>query len=150
MLKDIFEYHHHFNQKLIDEIKKHSSTLPERTFPLFCHVLNAHQIWNARISGGIPFADRMQIIPIETCAEIDQSNYQLTLKILEATDLNKLVTYKTSAGAPFTNTVQDILIHVANHSAHHKGQIISDFRQSGIAPLVTDYIFYKREQSSTR
>lgn len=150
MLKEIFEYHHHFNQKLIDELKKHATNLPERTFPLFCHVLNAHQIWNARISGGVPFADRMQINPIEACPEIDRSNYLLTLKILDTIDLNKLIAYKTSTGEPFTNTVQDILIHVANHSAHHKGQVISDFRQSGIAPLVTDYIFYKREQSGTR
>jgi uncharacterized damage-inducible protein DinB len=44
----------------------------------------------------------------------------------------------------YINSIQQILFHVANHFSHHKGQIISDLRQSGIDPIVIDYIFYKR------
>ena len=141
--KDIFEYHHHFNQKLISEIKTHADRLPERTYPLFCHILNAHQIWNSRILNFSSFAVR-QVHAIDSCADIDNKNYSDTLKIIESTDLEKIIIYTTFRGDKFSNSVRDILFHVANHSTHHKGQIISDFRNRDIEPLVTDYIFYRR------
>ncbi|MBL7849063.1 MAG: damage-inducible protein DinB [Cyclobacteriaceae bacterium] len=143
LFRDIFAYHHHFNQKLIDELKKHEAVLPARTIPLFAHVINAHQIWNARILGLAEFGVQ-QLHQLADMAQLDETNYLATQKILDSVDLEKTITYKTSKGQPYTNLVRDILFHAANHTTHHRGQIISDFRQSGIQPLVTDYIFYKR------
>ena len=141
--QEIFEYHHHFNQKLITEIKAHLSHLPERTLPLFCHTLNAHQIWNARIQNQTPVGVN-DVHSIDSCIALDSNNYYDTIKIINNEDMERLVVYKNSKGQQFVNKVQDILFHVANHSTHHKGQIISDFRKEGIDPIVTDYIFYKR------
>ncbi len=143
LFRDIFAYHHHFNQKLIDELKKHEAVLPARTIPLFAHVINAHQIWNARILG-LAELGVQQLHPLADMAQLDETNYLATQKILDSVDLEKTITYKTSKGQTYTNLVRDILFHAANHTTHHRGQIISDFRQSGIQPLVTDYIFYKR------
>jgi uncharacterized damage-inducible protein DinB len=140
---DIFTYHHHFNQKLIDQLIAHEKRLPDRTIPLFCHTLNAHQIWNARITIKDTLAVH-QIHPLEACKSLDQENYQETLKILEERALDEMIVYGNSKGTEFSNSVQEILFHVANHFSHHKGQIISDFRQSGIAPIKTDYILFKR------
>lgn len=140
---DLFEYHHHFNQKLAAEIQQHLEALPERTFPLFCHVLNAHRIWNARILD-LPATGVFQTYPVSECPGIDLKNLQDTLQILEQKDLSEAVTYTNTRGESFHNQVGEILFHVANHSTHHKGQIMSDFRSVGIPPLVTDYIFYKR------
>ncbi len=141
--KEIFEYHHHFNQKLLIEIEKHIEKLPERTFPLFCHVLNAHQVWNSRILNFTSFGVR-DIHKIEDCAEIDRTNSSDTLKVIESEGFEKIIHYKTFRGQEFSNSVRDILFHSSNHSTHHRGQIVSDFRQAGIEPIVTDYIFYKR------
>jgi len=144
LFRDIFTYHHHFNRKLVEEFRVHGPNLPQRSFPLFCHMLNAHQIWNARILTGEEFGVQHQHA-LDQCAAIDETNYMDTLKILETVDLDSAVTYKTSKGIPYTNLVRDILFHAANHHTHHRGQIISDFRQAGIPPLVTDYIFFKRD-----
>lgn len=46
----------------------------------------------------------------------------------------------------FTNTIGDILFHIVNHSTYHRGQIASDFRESDIEPLNTDYIMFKRDK----
>ncbi|MDO1499494.1 DinB family protein [Winogradskyella maritima] len=54
------------------------------------------------------------------------------------------MSYESSEGRLFANTVQDILFHIINHSAHHRGQIMMDLRQNGLEPLALDYIFYKR------
>jgi uncharacterized damage-inducible protein DinB len=145
--KEVLEYHHHYNEKLLEEVKNHLHKLPQRTFPLYCHILNAHQIWNARISNGEPFGV-LEVHPMESCKEINDSNCKDTAMILEMTDLKKPVQYRNTRGQNFVNTVQDILFHIFNHSTHHKAQIISDFRQASVVPLVTDYIFYKRDHGN--
>jgi uncharacterized damage-inducible protein DinB len=141
--QDVFEYHHHFNQQLIRQIEEYEQELPDKTIPLFCHLLNAHQIWNARILERTAF-DGHQLHTLEALPEIDQQNYQNTLLILDQYPITATLTYQNSKGHEFSNTIRDILFHIANHSTHHRAQIISQFRQSGIVPMVTDYIFYKR------
>lgn len=76
--------------------------------------------------------------------KIDTDNFKETLRIIDEYKLNKVISYSNSTGKEFNNSIQQILFHVANHFSHHKGQIISDLRQNGITPLLTDYIFYKR------
>lgn len=142
--KEIFEYHHHFNQKLAEEIEKNVDVLPKSTYELFCHVLNAHHIWNARIAGVVPLFAVQQVHLAQELRSIDVTNYESTLKILDTVALEKVIEYKTSKGNLFSNTVRDILFHTANHSTHHKAQITSQMRQVGITPITTDYIFYKR------
>ncbi len=141
---EIFLYHHDVNQRLITELQQHNDNLPTRTYPLFCHILNAHQIWNSRIRETLSFSVQ-QIHDIESAAGIDANNYADTMNIIGTTDLDKMIAYSNTRGEVFTNSIADILFHVINHSTHHKGQIIADFRASGIVPLVTDYIFYKRK-----
>lgn len=140
---DIFEYHNHFNQKLIEQLNEYENILPERTIPLFSHSINAQQIWNARITGKEKLGVH-QVHSLKECAGIDNENYQETLRIIDERVLEERVIYKNSKGTEFDNSIQQILFHIANHFSHHKGQIITDIRQSGIDPIVTDYIFYKR------
>lgn len=141
--KDIFAYHFHFNQKLAIVFLENEKNLTPRTLPLFSHCLNAHQIWNSRILNTLPFGVH-QVHEISNFQAIDLSNYQNTLKIIDTFDFAETITYKNSKGDTFSNSVRTILFHIANHHTHHKGQLISDLRQQGIEPLVTDYIFYKR------
>ena len=140
---ELFEYHNHFNQKLLQQLKENESGLPERTIPLFSHAIHAHQIWNARIIETKQLGVH-SVQPLQACERIDNENYQTTLNILAERHLNESISYKNSKGMEFTNSIQQILFHVANHFTHHKGQIISDLRQSGIESIVTDFIFYKR------
>ena len=111
--------------------------------PLFSHSINAHQIWNARITGKEELGVH-QVHSLHKCARLDNENYLDTLKILEERELEDHIAYSNSKGVKFNNSIRDVLFHIANHFSHHKGQIISDLRQSGIEPIVTDYIFYKR------
>jgi uncharacterized damage-inducible protein DinB len=141
--KDIFEYHNHFNQKLADLLSENRDQISERTKKLFSHSINAHQLWNSRILNFDPFAV-LQMHSFEKVKIIDKENYLDTLKILKEYDLENKIEYQNSKGQKFENSIQQILFHIANHFTHHRGQIISNLRQRGIEPLVTDYIFYKR------
>ncbi len=141
--EDIFEYHHHFNQKLADLCIEQSHKIPDHIIPLFSHNINAHQIWNSRILKTKALGVH-KVHTLEKCKQLDQENYQDTLNILSQFELSAIISYRTSKGKEFNNTMQQILFHVANHTTHHRGQIIWELRQNGIEPIVTDYIFYKR------
>lgn len=143
LFTEIFTYHNHMNQLVIDELRKHAAHLPSRTIPLFCHVINAHQIWNARILGEQTF-DTWAVHATAALGTLDNDNFINTSRILEHDDFEREVVYRTFKGVEYTNTVRDILFHIANHTTHHRGQIIGDFRANNITPVVTDYIFYKR------
>jgi uncharacterized damage-inducible protein DinB len=144
--KEIFEYHHHFNQLIIDQAAMHEAVLPQRTYPLVCHVINASQIWNSRILS-LPALRLNQIHTFSECRLIDDSNLRDSLRILENRGLDETIHYKNIAGKEYANSTRDILFHATNHAAHHKGQVISDFRLSGIEPLITDFILYKRDRN---
>ena len=141
--KDIFAYHTHYNQLLADVLLSHKGSISSRSIPLFSHCINAHQIWNSRILGTEPLAV-FEEHTLEHCKELDHTNYADTLRILSDKELQTIIHYTNSKGEVFSNSVQDILFHIANHFTHHRGQLVSDLRQQGIAPPVTDYIFYKR------
>jgi uncharacterized damage-inducible protein DinB len=140
---EIFDYQHKVNLALLAEIEKHYDALPAKTFPLLCHNLNAHQIWNARINNST-HDGVFDEYSLEKAKAIDMENYKQTVSILDERNLDDIVEYSNSKNDTFTDRIKDILFHVANHHTHHRGQIISDFRASGIQPLVTDYIFQKR------
>ena len=143
LFRDIFEYHYIFNQKIGEHIKQELQNLPERTFHLYCHILNAHQIWNARILNMQPF-EAFEIHLHTDCFKINEENYTSSLKIIDLEDLEKKISYQNSKGTIFSNKICEILYHIVNHTSHHRGQIISDFRKAGFSPIKSDYIFYKR------
>ncbi len=141
--QEIFEYHHEVNLKLIGELEAHHHQLPERSIPLFSHVMNAHHVWNSRILN-FPPVGVWDIHTLDVCRKMEDANFEKTKQILICVDFATLITYRTQKGIEYTNSVRDILFHVNNHTTHHRAQIISDFRQQGINPIETDYIFYKR------
>lgn len=141
--EELFQYNQHCNQRLTDVFLQESAKVDTKSVDLFSHILNAHHIWNHRISGRKPEYGVWDNHAINAFATIDQGNHEDTWSILAACDLTNDIAYHTSTGHPFVNTVHDTLFHVINHSTYHRGQLALLFRQYGVEPLVTDYIRYK-------
>lgn len=140
--KDLFEYSHHFNQRLWEVFNEHPDQVPEKAVKLYSHILNAHQVWNSRIDPShLPFGV-WDIHSIQDCKEIDKVNYERSLEILDRFNLDEIIHY--TKGQTFRNSVREILFHVINHSTYHRAQIATEFRQGGIEPVMTDYVLYKR------
>lgn len=119
--------------------------VPEKSALLFSHILNAHDIWNARIIGNPANYQVFQLHLIRDWADIHYENQRSSFEIItNADNFEKRIDYENSQGRLFTNTLQDMLFHIINHSTYHRGQIASDFRNNSIDPLILDYTFYKR------
>lgn len=147
-LKDLLEYSHHSNIKIIEKFNDGDLhfVIPDSTKSLFSHILNAQSIWNGRMEANKEKVDVWKILNDEKLVEIENENYRKSLELLDSKDLNEEINYQNSKGEQYRNSVQEILIHIVNHSTYHRGQIAVEFRQKGIEPVVSDYIFYKRDK----
>lgn len=142
--ENLFEYNNHFNQILISLISENRQNVSEKIVKLINHLINAQQIWNARITNEKEF-EVWQINNWDENSIIDNHNYKRTLKIISEYNLNSTIEYKNSKGTTFTNKIKDVLFHVINHSTYHRAQIATELKNCGIEPINTDYIFYKRK-----
>lgn len=140
----LFDYNFFCNKKLIEQasdLKK----IPDTSVKLFSHILNAHHIWNKRILNEDSEYEVWQLHDLVDWQDIHYENQRATFEIVRnEDDFNKRIDFVTTKGRSFTNEIKDILFHIVNHSAHHRGQILADFRANGIEPLGLDYIHYKR------
>ncbi|WP_449387270.1 DinB family protein [Chryseobacterium lineare] len=142
-LIDLLEYTYHFNKEMIKVISENISKTDKKTISLINHTLNAQQIWNSRILGEATF-EVWQINPFEDLQEINRQNFNKSIEIVEKFDFNQKAEYQNSKGTQFENKIFEMLFQAINHSTYHRGQINSLLKQSGIEPVLTDYIFYKR------
>lgn len=141
----LYDYNFYCNKKLIEACSS-LERVPERTLALFGHILNSHHIWNHRIMGLEPEYTVWQVHGSTYWPDIHYDNQRESFGIISNTDhFEKRIDYENSTGSAYSNSVQDILFHIINHSTHHRGQILTDFRANGLeVPGPLDYIFYKR------
>ncbi len=142
--KDLLQYNYHYNKELIAAFEATPEKISEKANLLLSHLINAQNIWNNRILGGNS-SGVWDIFPLETLKILNKKNLEISYSILDSEeDLEKIISYQNSTGQPFENKLKDIIFHYLNHSTYHRAQIASEFKNNGLSPLVTDFIFYKR------
>ncbi|MBK8503933.1 MAG: damage-inducible protein DinB [Saprospiraceae bacterium] len=112
---------------------------------LFCHVMNAHHIWNQRMLGMRAQYSVWSEYDFDIVRSMIESNHYDSSTILQSMDLNAEISYRTSKGEQHQSCLEDILFHVINHSTHHRAQILTEIRSNGGNPASLDYIFYLRD-----
>jgi len=142
--KEMLQYTMHFNEAIIEQLSI-SNVHPEKAILLLNHIINAQEVWNARIKGEDCRTAIWEIRPLEDLTKINTANYNSSLQIINAFDFDTIIEYTNSNNKAFKNTVKDILFQVINHATYHRGQIATDVKQHGITPLATDYIYFKRD-----
>ncbi|MDT0643188.1 DinB family protein [Zunongwangia sp. F363] len=142
MNKDFFEQNYKANEIYISTLSRLNSS---KTNSIFGHVLQAHQIWNERINGIFPKKiDPWKNIEPGDWEVINEKNFQISLEIINGKDMQTRINYSNSKGEMFENTVEEILFHILNHSAYHRGQLALLIRALEKEPPYTDYIGFKR------
>ncbi len=95
------------------------------------HLVGAETIWLDRVRGTSP-ADFMGITDGRSTDELLEMLLAASRSWVELstapTGLPAEVTYATTKGDPFTQSVADLVLHVVNHSTYHRGQIMSLLR----------------------
>jgi uncharacterized damage-inducible protein DinB len=146
-LARLYEHLEWADSAVIDNLGRNPGP-PAKAMDAFSHVLAAEKLWLERIGGqvGAPVAVWPKLT-IQDCKALAESNRRAFRRILDATtetDLERPVSYVTSKGDKFTNTLGDILLHMALHCSYHRGQVAAAVRAAGGEPVNTDYINFVR------
>lgn len=118
------------------------------------HLAGAEWIWRQRWSGSSPRGllpeSEFETVEIASCRleEIDR-DLVAYVETLNPAELESVKNYVTTDGKPYSNVLRDLLVHLANHSSYHRGQIATLMRQVGAIPQATDFILYCRTMPAT-
>lgn len=111
------------------------------------HILGAEETWLARLDGRQPCAAVWPEVGPDALAGLLDATHAAGaafIEGLEEADLGRTVEYTNSAGDEFTNTVQEIMTHVALHGQYHRGKINLLLCEAGLDPAPVDYIAWRR------
>lgn len=141
----LYQYNAWCNQRVLSALRR-QAVGEEKILSVMGHIVAAQFLWLHRIKS-LPPPDvklwgNYSLEELELMAEKIGKQW---IAFVEGTeDFNKELTYKNYTGDPFVNNVEQIMIHLVNHSSYHRGQIAMLLRQKGFEPVNTDYITYDR------
>lgn len=146
-LRQLFVYDDWANREVLASLE-HAGTPPDQARKRLAHILGAEYLWYSRIKQESSPLAVWPDLTVAQCGEYARGigeiwrNYLMSLNDQR---LGEMVSYKNTKGEPWTNTLEDILVHVVMHGAYHRGQIASDMRSAGHAPAYTDFIHGVRQ-----
>lgn len=148
-MKKYFVQLYHYNQWANDRVLEgldRQRVEDEKILTVMSHVVSALYIWLSRIEG--KSAADYPLWKQYSRKELIEMNKVITdrwVKFIETTDdFNRVLVYKNYVGDPYKNNVEQIMIHLVNHSTYHRGQVAMLLRQNGLEPINTDFITYDR------
>ena len=146
VLGRLLDYNEEANLRMIRAFS-HAPMRGEVHIALMSHILEAHDGWNQRLGGHSPMEGVWHDLPGDEWEPRNKANHDQTRMVIASTPLDTEIEYKTTRGIEHKNTVGDIVLHLVNHSTHHRGQLAALLRENEIAPPVTDYVVLLREGS---
>lgn len=139
----LFTYNDWANTLLIDALAEMEP--PGQALERLSHILNAQQVWLARLTAQPRPADLLPKYPIGELRTRNAASTEAwltyTSRLLKDKHL-EMISYRTGEGVMRESMVIDILAQVINHSTHHRGQIVASIRAAGVTPPTTDFIFF--------
>ena len=122
--------------------------VPAKAVRWMGHIVGAGALWLARLRQEPPAMAVWPDLDFQGCAagiELLADKWPRYLDTLSPGDFEESIGYRNSLGEYWTNTVGDILSHVAMHGAYHRAQIAAAVRESGREPAYTDFIHAVRQ-----
>jgi len=114
------------------------------------HVVSAQWIWLSRWKGESP-KGMWSPADFPTPSSIREKSEALAKDLAafaaEQTpeSVAKPLNYKNLKGEPMSYPLGQLMLHMANHSTYHRGQVTTLLRQLGAQPISTDFVLYCAE-----
>ena len=145
-LYSLLSYTFEMNASFADQLLSIDREVDGKIVSFYAHILTAHHLWNQRILSRPSEFGVWELIDSSEWKEINKNNYETSLSILTGYAKDDVITYINTSGKSFSNTIEDIMFHVINHSTHHRAQISLLLRGNDIEPLKSDYILQLRKE----
>ncbi|HLV79512.1 MAG TPA: DinB family protein [Chthonomonadaceae bacterium] len=166
-LQRLFQYNDWANERLVTmlenafggktDLRRSEDARVRALQEAAAHILGAQILWRRRWQGDPPAAmpDLSQWPSPEALRqgfEEEQAHFWNYFRSLDKEgQVTSLIRYTTTAGQPYTNSLQQMMQHVVLHSAYHRGQVTARLLDLGKedAILSTDLIVFFRENPET-
>jgi uncharacterized damage-inducible protein DinB len=144
-LIDKINYNHISNEKWIKHIHEVDDKAISLCQKTFCHILNAHHIWNSRLMNQPLKYGVWDIHPVDQWTFLNDQLTQQSIEIVHDKKPKDVVQYANSSGLKYENLLEEIVYHIVNHGTYHRGQLSLQLSLEGIESFSTDYIFYSQK-----
>ncbi|NWJ40046.1 MAG: DinB family protein [Geothrix sp.] len=116
----------------------------------FAHIVSAEWLWLERWRGSHPTAapgwvasaDLAQLVGQLKEVEAERDAF---LAGLSEADLGATCAFTLLSGKAASHALRDLLVHAANHSTYHRGQLAAMLRRLGSPAPATDFLVYRAE-----
>jgi uncharacterized damage-inducible protein DinB len=145
LLQKLLRYDNWANRETLNSLGRNA---PPKSLKWMAHIVGAELLWLARLRNEPPVMAVWPDLDLNGCSDgLDEASRQWSA-YLRSGGVHPYdnVSYRNSKGETWTNTVEDVLIHVTIHSAYHRGQIAADVRSAGSEPAYTDYVHAARRK----
>lgn len=141
-LQRLFAHDEWANRETLESLRR-AATPPPRAKQRLAHVIAAEWLWLGRLERDKRRVEVWPEMSFEQCetqvAELGRT-WREYVGGITPERLSERIEYTNTKGERWTNTVEDILMHVIMHSAYHRGQVASELRAAGHTPAYTDFI----------
>jgi len=151
----LYDYNRWSNTRVLDAVSKLSAEQFTRDLEnsfrsvhaTLVHILSAEWIWLERWNGTSP----KSMLGSEELADVDairkrwdkvESERAAFIRSLSEEKLATTLSYVNTRGQTFAYPLWQMLVHVANHSTYHRGQLTTLLRQVGAKPVDTDLLTF--------
>jgi uncharacterized damage-inducible protein DinB len=112
------------------------------------HVLGAEQVWLARFVGApldrLPSEQDWPDLPTLAAGFTDfWPQLEVFLASLTETQIDSNLAWVNYRGERHEAPFRQAVLHFANHSTYHRGQVASQMRQLGHKPPATDLVYWR-------
>jgi uncharacterized damage-inducible protein DinB len=117
------------------------------------HTFASERLWLSRLSGSphpgfVTDADRHLSVLQNDWPPQNQRWHHWAAALTDET-LAAPLTWTDLKGRQWTQAVWQLVLHVVNHSTHHRGQVVGFLRSFGHAPPATDLTVFYREVTTS-
>ena len=159
----LYDYHYWANARLLGACESLTPEQWDRPLgpswgsvrSLLVHMLGAEMIWLARWQGESPAA-LLRPEEFPTLGDVRQAWAQVEAEmrvfISQCDDarLNGDLSYTNTKGVSYTSLLAQLMLHVANHGTHHRGELAAMLTLLDMPHPEDDLLYYLREKQASR
>jgi len=157
-LLDLFRYNTWANARIAESLLRLPPEAPTQdlggSFPTvratFAHLVAAEWLWLERWRGSNPTAAPGWVasgdLPelVRQLGEVEAGRDAFLAGRSES-DLDAACAFTLLSGKAASHALRDLLLHTANHSTYHRGQVAAMLRRLGSPAPATDFLVYRAE-----
>lgn len=161
-LQFVYDYHYWMTRQMLDACGQLTPAQWDQQMGhswgsvhgVVTHMLAAEQIWYARWQGQTPTRlaqaeDYPTLAEVQTAWTLMETQIRAFLAQIDEARLNADFRYTNTRGQQFSAPLGQVMLHVANHATHHRGELVGMLALLDVPHPEDDLLWYILQQRET-